>query len=110
VLGTDAGACSRRTPAESWRRPAWQRLGPDGLRTGRRLGRVCGSDGLQEVKRWAGDEVEGGRADLGSWVVERGDGLRSGNLRGSRRPGGRNEGQPRDFGNWAESGHGPKGG
>jgi hypothetical protein len=65
-------------------------------------------DGLEEVKRWAGDEVEGGRADLGSWVVERGDGLRSGNLRGSRRPGGRNEGQPRDFGNWAESGHGPK--
>jgi hypothetical protein len=29
-------------------------------------------------------------------------------LRGSRRPGGRIEGRLRDFGNWAESGHGPK--
>jgi hypothetical protein len=38
---------------------------------------------------WAGDEVEGGRADFGSWAVQRGDGLRAWNLRGSRRAGGK---------------------
>jgi hypothetical protein len=71
MLDTDAIACSRRTLAESWRRPARLRSGPDGLRTGRRLGWGCGSDGLEGFKMWAGDEVEGGRADFGSWAVEK---------------------------------------
>jgi hypothetical protein len=26
---------------------------------------------LEEVKRWAGDEADGGRANLGSWAVEK---------------------------------------
>jgi hypothetical protein len=60
-------------------------------------------DGLEEVKRWAGDGVKGGRADLGSWAMEKRRWAAVWELEGgSRRPGGRNEGRPRDFGNWAE--------
>jgi hypothetical protein len=47
VLGTDVQAWGRRTPAESRRRPAPLRLGPDGPRTGQRLGWGRGSDGLE---------------------------------------------------------------
>jgi hypothetical protein len=48
---------------------AWARMG---FRAGSWPGRSgCGSDGLEGVKRWAGDEVKGGRADLGSWAVEK---------------------------------------
>jgi hypothetical protein len=45
-------------------RPRWASHGPT-------LDRGCGSDGLEGVKMWAGDEVEGGRADFGSWAAEK---------------------------------------
>jgi hypothetical protein len=70
-------------------------------------------DGLEGAKMWAGDEVEGGRADFGSWAVEK---RRWAKLRwaggfGARwlsgRKGGVGSDSP-DFGEWAESVHGPK--
>jgi hypothetical protein len=55
VLTGHGGACARM-----------------GFRAGSWPGRSgCGSDGLEGGKRWAGDEVKGGRADLGSWAVEK---------------------------------------
>jgi hypothetical protein len=45
-------------------RPRWASHRPK-AGPGARVGQVG------RAKRWAGDEVEGGRADLGSWAVEK---------------------------------------
>jgi hypothetical protein len=70
--------------------------------------------GLEEVKRWAGDEVEGGRADLGSWAVDksRWAAVWTAGLRPVKRQrtGGKGKGASADFRNlgrnhlWAEKG------
>jgi hypothetical protein len=74
---------------------------PSGARTPRWRRRASPSlwPGMEAGLRWAKR-----RATAGWWTGLAG--LRK--LRGSRRPGGRNEGWPPDFVYWAESSHGPK--